>query len=556
MLNIKAKLSESISLAAANLWGENVVPEIGIPDDFDHGDLTTNLPFKLARVLRKPPKAIAEELAEVISLPEEISAAEPAGAGYVNFRYCNDYLYDLLADIISHPKRFGKQQNPLREKIQLEYVSANPTGPLNVVSARAAAVGSSIVKIMRHAGYSIDGEYYINDTGNQIRNLEESFIARLKQGAGFDWEIPPQDGYHGEYLADFAAIYSDRFPQKHSDLVEAWNSGETPKAEHARSWVVAEIKTQISRDLEDFNTHMDNYFSEREFRGTGKVEDTIDRLRERGDLIEEDGALWFDASKYDSNEKPFVLVKSDGEYAYAAVDIAYHDDKFARGYDICWDIWGPDHHGHVGRMKSAMKALGHDGKFDVLILQQVNLMEQGEKVKMSKRAGNLITLRELIDDVGVDVARYFFLARRMEAHLDFDLDLARKESDENPVFYIQYAHARICSILQFAENRGIDPKSAGRHELSQLTEPEALLIGRKLAVWPFVIEKAASEKSPHEVCFYLLELARMFHPFYSKHRVVGEDEDKTLARVGLCRAIKETIVLGLDLLGISAPENM
>lgn len=556
MTNIKSRLSDAISLSVANLWGENIVPALSIPTDFEHGDLTTNLPFQLAGKLKIPPRKIAEQIVEVLSLPEEITSAEPAGAGYINFSYDNNYLYDLLADIIALPRNFGRIEKRDTGPINIEYVSANPTGPLNVVSARAAAVGSALVNIMRHAGYDVSGEYYINDTGNQIRNLEESFIARIRQGAGLDWQIPPQDGYYGEYLADLATIYADRFPDKHGEMLKAWNSGKEPDESHARKWIVEEMKREIGADLEQFNTHIDTYFSENEFRETGQVEEVLETLREQGDIFEEQGAQWFAADKYDDSEKPFVLIKSDGEYAYAAVDIAYHDNKFKRGFELCYDIWGPDHHGHIGRMKAAMKALGHSGKFDVLTLQQVNLLEEGEKVRMSKRAGNIITLRELIDDVGVDVARYFFLARRMEAHLDFDLDLARKESDENPVFYIQYAHARISSILEFAENQGYNPTSVGRKELSHLTEPEALLLARKLATWPTIVRSAAEEKSPHEICFYLLELAQMFHPFYNKHRVVGKDKDKTLARVALCRALKEAIALGLEILGIDAPENM
>lgn len=556
MNDVKLILSNFISVAVANLWGINVIPEIDIPTDFEHGDLTTNLPFKLAGTLKKPPLKIAEEIADVISLPEEITSAIPAGGGYINFRYDNDYLYDLLAEIISDPEDFGKGEKPDAGSILVEYVSANPTGPLNVVSARAAAVGSALVNIMKHAGYDVSSEYYINDTGNQIHNLEESFIARIRQGAGLDWEIPPQDGYHGEYLADLATIYADRFPDEHDRLIAALNSSEEPDDSHARNWIVEELKHRIQSDLEKFNTYIDSYFSEREFRGTGQIENLIERLNEQGDIFEEDGAQWFAADKHNDSEKPFVLIKSDGEYAYAAVDIAYHHNKFQRGFDICYDIWGPDHHGHIGRMKAAMKALGHNGKFDVLTLQQVNLLEEGVKVRMSKRAGNIITMQELVDDVGVDVARFFFLARRMEAHLDFDLDLARKESDENPVFYIQYAHARISSILKFAENQGINPASAGRRELAELTEPEALLLARKLAVWPTIVNKSAEEKSPHEVCFYLLELAQMFHPFYNRHRVVSKNKNKTLARVALCRALKEAIALGLGLLGINAPENM
>jgi len=552
----KEKLCEAISLAVANLWGENVLPELDIPDDFDFGDLSSNLPFKLARIIRKSPREIAEGIAEVIDLPEGIESAEPAGAGYINFRYSRDYLHNLLAKIIAHPQDFGKGKPNNSGPIQIEYVSANPTGPLNVVSARAAAVGSSLINLMRHAGYDVSSEYYLNDAGNQILMLKDSFIARIRQGAGLDWEIPLEDGYYGEYLADLAAIYSDSFPAEHAKIIEAWNIGETPDISHPRAWIVAALERGIRENLGEFNTHIDNYFSEAEFRSTGAVAKVIDRLKEQDDTIERDGALWFRADKYNPNEEPFVLVKSDGEYAYAAVDIAYHEDKFNRGFGLCYDIWGPDHHGHIGRIKAAMAALGHEGKFDVLVLQQVNLIEGGEKVRMSKRAGKIVLLSELVEDVGVDVARFFFTARRMEAHLDFDLDLARKESDENPVYYIQYAHARISSILKFAENQGIKTHSVGRDELAYLTEPEVLILARKLAVWPTVVERAALEKSPHDICFYLLELAKLFHPFYAHYRVVDEDKAITLARVALCRAVKETLVLGLGLLGIDAPENM
>ncbi len=556
MNEVRQKLIESLSDTVKQLWGQTVTPEILIPDDFEFGDLATNAAFQLASLVKKAPKTIAQEIVDNIELPEDIAIAEPAGAGYVNFRYSEQFLHDMLAEIISEPEDFGKLNLGANERIQIEYVSANPTGPLNVVSARAAAVGSSLINILRHAGYNVDGEYYLNDAGGQVEMLHESFLARIRQGAGLDWEIPPEDGYHGEYLKDLATRYADSSPKEYRKLIETWEKDEEPNSAHAREWVLNELIASIKTDLQEFNTNFDRFFSEAKFRESGKVESVLDRLREQDSLIEKEGAVWFAADKFDDREEPFVLVKSDSEYAYAAVDIAYHQDKFDRGYERVFDIWGPDHHGHIGRMKAAMKALGHEGKFDVLTLQQVNLLESGEKLVMSKRTGNIVTLRELIEDVGVDVARYFFIARRMEAHLDFDLDLAREESEENPVFYIQYAHARICNILKFAENQGIEPKSAGRKELSALTEPEELILARKLAVWPDIVRKSAEEMAPHNVCFYLLELAKLFHPFYAKHRVVGEDKAVTLARVALCRALKEAIALGLGLLGISAPENM
>ncbi|RKZ31309.1 arginine--tRNA ligase [bacterium] len=556
MFDLTEKLEKAISSAVAELYNEAVEPEITISENFEFGDLTTNIAFKLASVVRKSPGEIATEVADRIDLPDGVECAEPTDSGYVNFRYSADFLRNLLAGIIAKPMDFGRSDIGKKTKIQIEYVSANPTGPLNVVSARAAAVGSSLVNILRYAGYDTNSEYYLNDAGNQIAMLGDSFIARIRQGAGLDWEIPPEDGYFGDYIADLAAVYSDKFPQKYKILVETWEKGEIPDTEHPRKWIIGELIQQIKDDLEYINAGFDRFFSEAEFRKTGKIEKVLETLRENNTILRREDAVWFSADKYDVREEPFVLVKSDGEYTYAMVDIAYHQDKFDRGFELVYDIWGPDHHGHIGRMKAAMKALGHEGKFDILTLQQVNLLEAGKKIKMSKRTGNIVTLREIVDDVGVDVARFFFIARRMEAHLDFDLDLARKESDENPVYYIQYAHARISNILEFAKNKGIDPKSADRKELEALTEPEELLLARKLAIWPHILRKSAEEMSPHYICFYLLELARLFHPFYSKYRVVGDDKKVTMARVALCRALKEALALGLGLLGISAPENM
>jgi len=553
---IKKDLIDIISSTVKRLYNVDATPDFTVPDNLDFGDLTTNVPFQLASFARKSPRAISAEIAAELELPNYIESAEPAGGGFINFRYSIDFLREMLSEIISRPSDFGRIPIGNKHKVQIEYVSANPTGPLNIVSARAAAVGSSLVNILNHVHFDAHGEYYINDSGNQIEMLARSFIARIRQGAGLDWDIPQTDGYHGEYLADLAAEYADSFPEKHRKLVEAWEKEESPNLEHPGEWILKRLIGDIKSNLDDFRTEFDSFSSEREIRRSGKVELTLEKLHEHGDLFEKDSATWFAANKYNPDEDPFVLIKSDGQYAYAAVDIAYHQDKFDRGFETAIDIWGPDHHGHVSRMKAAMDALGHREKFGVIILQQVNLLEGGEKVRVSKRAGHLVTLRELLDDVGVDAARYFFIARRTEAHLDFDLDLARSQSDENPVYYIQYAHARICNILKYAQNQGIDPRSAKGKELSSLVEPESRHLLRKMAVWPHIVVKVAEEHAPHHICFYLLELAQLFHPFYAKYRVVGEDRKTTLARVALCRALKETIALGLSLLGIDAPENM
>ncbi len=587
----RKKLVEAIADAVRRTYKADLSPELSIPDNPDFGDISTNIAFHLAKIARKSPLDIATELASKVDLPEEFSSAEPAG-GFVNFRYADAFLQNLLAGIIARPQDFGRLEMGAGRKVQIEFVSANPTGPLNVVSARAAAVGSSLVNILRHAGFDASAEYYINDAGNQVRELGLSVALHVLKLCGLKIELS-RDNYRGEYIEELArellemdeaktrefltklsSIYANQVfdtallkeLSEIRDALEKQGNCDLNVKDISidfRGFIAEAYKFSLDRmidgirdALQNFNTKFDRFFRESELRESGKVEKLIDRLRVQGDTFEKDGARWFAADRYDEREKPFVLIKSDGEYSYGAVDIAYHQDKFDRSFDLVYDILGPDHHGHIGRMKAAMKALGHEGEFDVLTLQQVNLIEGGEKVKMSKREGKIVTLKELVDDVGVDVARYFFIARRMEAHLDFDLGLARKQSDENPVFYIQYAHARICSILEFAKNNGFEPKLAGREELTELVNPEELALARKMAEWPSVIEKCAVEMAPHHLCFYLHGLAQVFHPFYAKHRVVGDDDRTTMARVALCRSIKEVLALGLGLLGISAPENM
>ncbi|MCD6418919.1 arginine--tRNA ligase [bacterium] len=524
---------------AAELYDVDVVPDVFEPESLDFGDWTTNLPFQLARVARKSPADIATEIVDA-ELPKNISSAEVAGAGYINFRISKDALAGMVLSIISEPDRWGFSSPEKNVKIQVEFVSANPTGPMNIVSARAAAVGSTIANALRTAGYDVSTEFYLNDAGNQIRLLGESFLARIEQLRGKSAEIP-EGGYFGEYLLDYAREYL--------------SSG---ASENPQEWILKKITSEQKSVLKKFNTEFDVWFSEREFRSSGKVEEVLSRLRDGEHTYIKDGAEWFAASKIADDVEDFVLVKSDGEWAYGLVDIAYHINKFEeRGFDIVYTILGPDHHGHRARLETAMKALGHPDKLKVLILQQVNLIENGEKIKMSKRAGKIITMTELIDDVGVDAARYFFLARKMEAHLDFDLDLARNTSDENPVYYIQYAYARIRSIIEFAQNKGFDVDEIVQADLSLLQHPEEHFLIRKIYKYPYTIEKTARNLQPHIIPFYLYDLAKLFHDFYTKHRVVDENEKGlSVARLALIDAVAITIKNGLKICGISAPDKM
>ena len=522
------------------LYDIEIAPEIFEPDNFEFGDLSTNLPFKLTKAVRKAPNIIGQEILNT-DIPKIFSQAKIAGAGYINFWLSDDYLHNNIININKHPDEWGKFSTEYSKNIQIEFVSANPTGPLNIVSARAAAVGSTIANLLESIGHNVITEFYVNDAGNQVRLLGESFLYRIAQIKGENVEMP-EDGYLGEYLVDYAREYIEKSPD-----------------ENPNEWILQKILSEQKEILARFRTHFDSWFSESEFRKTGKVEQVLQRLIDKGLVYEYEGAKWFKASQINLDAKDFVLVKSDGQWAYGLVDIAYHANKFEeRGFDIVYTILGPDHHGHKARMESAMKALGHDDKLKIIILQQVNLIEQGNKVKMSKRAGKIITMDVLLEDVGVDAARYFFLARKAESHLDFDLDLARKTSDENPVYYIQYAYARIQSILRFAKNKGVNIENIETQsvDLSMLTRPEENNLCRKITKYSISVQNAAESLQPHIIPFYLLELAKIFHNFYTKHKVVCDDEKLTLARVALISAIANIIKCGLAICGIEAPNEM
>ncbi len=528
-----------LAARARELYDVEISPDVFEPENSDFGDWSSNLPFQLAKIVHKSPKIIASEIADA-PVPKYIEKVHFAGAGYINFYLSRNTLLKMVKEILAHSDNWGQSKCGEPHKIQVEFVSANPTGPMNIVSARAAAVGSTLANALRTCGNEVSTEFYLNDAGNQIKLLGQSFLARIEQIEGKEAQIP-EGGYFGKYLIEYAKEYLDN------------EISENPK-----EWIVHRITVEQQDTLKKFRTEFDVWFSEKKFRESGKVDEVLERLKKSERTYEKDGALWFAASQISPDVEDFVLIKSDGEWAYGLVDIAYHANKFEeREFDAVYTILGPDHHGHSGRLDAAMKALGHDGKLKVLILQQVNLIEGGEKVKMSKRAGKLIAMTELIDDVGTDAARYFFLARKIEAHLDFDLDLARKTSDENPVYYIQYAYARIRSIIEFAQNKGIDIEKISHFDLSLLKEREEIELIRKMSKFPYIVKKTAQNLQPHIIPFYLLEFAKCFHNFYTKHRVVEESNvEISTARLALISTVAETIKNGLKICGISAPNKM
>ncbi len=540
---LRKRIKEIFGLDEANIV-------VNPPEEFSFGDLSSPVAFHLAKKLKRRPAELADELAKDLAKLNcsFIASVEPVN-GYINVRYSREYLQKVAIDIIDDVIRFSSSDVGKGELVQLEYVSANPTGPLNVVSARAAAVGSALVNLMRRAGFDAKSEYYVNDVGGQIEKLAQSFEIRCRNILGENINMP-DDGYFGEYLIDYAL-----------EFLKDKNNRNKINLDYLKNYIVERILNDQLKALENFRTRFNRFVFESDIRRSGKIEYVVKRLGELGATYEKDGAVWFAASRYCEGAEDSVLVKRNGEYTYFLVDIAYHLDKFERGFSRVLDIWGPDHHGHLFRMEAAMNALGYHNRFSVILLQQVNLISEGEKLIMSKRAGRIITMEELVNAVGVDVARFFFLMRRIETPLDFDLDLAKKQSDENPVYYVQYAHARICSILNFAQNNGfVLSKEKFLENIKELKEFEEIELLRKLAIYPWVIERSAVNFEPQSLPQYLVELARLFHNFYHKHRVIGRaprlPESVSYARLALIEAVACVIKDALELMGVSAPESM
>jgi arginyl-tRNA synthetase len=544
------RLEEAIARAGLEL-PEGARAEVEVPREPDHGDWATPVALTLAKAARRPPREVAEALRKAFEVePDVVSSVEIAGAGFLNFRLATAWLAASVHRILSDPDSYGASKAGRGEKILVEYVSANPTGPLNVVNARAASFGDALIRILGAAGYQADGEFYVNDWGNQAELFGASVRTRFAEALGLEAPPIPEEGYGGEYVTETA---------RKLDREEAKRWLELPEGEQRVAFGKAAIDIMVERQraqLERFGVTIKRWYRESELHRAGRVEGALERLRERGHVYEKDGAVWFRSTRFGDQEDR-VVVRSNGLPTYVLPDTAYHDDKFARGYARLIDILGPDHHGHIVRMQGVLEALGHDpSRFEVVTLQWVKLLRGGEIVKMSKRSGDFISMEELVEEVGVDAARFFFLMRRAESPLDFDMELAVKRSEDNPVYYVQYAHARIIHVLEYARAQGVPEPKITEARADLLGEPETLVLLRGLAAFPSLIAATAKSREPHRIPTYLKELAAKFHSFYHHHRVVGPDAAVTAARLLLTRATGVVFRRGLHLLGVSSPESM
>ncbi|HHV64431.1 MAG TPA: arginine--tRNA ligase [Peptococcaceae bacterium] len=552
--NIYRRLEEAVNEAKA--CGELVFEEcpafvLEEPRERQHGDLATNLAMLLTKQARRAPREIAEIILKHFNTENTwISSWEIAGPGFINFRLNPAWLQGVIPEVLAQGDKYGSVNIGRGQKVQVEFVSANPTGLLHMGNARGAALGDSLASLLSVAGYQVEREFYINDAGNQIINFALSLEARYLEQFGQEVEFP-EAGYHGEDLIDTVK----RFIARDGD---AYLHIEAEKRREALVRFALEEKiAAIKETLEDFGVYYDVWFSEKSLHDSGYIQETMQILKEKGYIYEQEGALWLRSTLF-GDEKDEVIVRSNGLATYFAADIAYHRHKFERGFSKVINIWGADHHGHVARMKGAMQALGYDpDSLQIILMQLVRLIQGGEVVRMSKRSGRYITLRELMDEVGKDAARFFFLLRDPDSTVEFDLDLAKQESQDNPVYYVQYAHARLCSILRQARELGYDPDINPKQEqLALLNSPEERDLLKKIADLPGEIALAAKLTEPHRLARYVLDLAALFHTFYNSQRVLVPDEDLRTARLGLVRSVRYVLANVLRILGVSAPEKM
>ena len=530
--------------------------EVEIPKAESFGDISSPVAMGLAKSLKKAPRKIAQEIVDSIQDKSIFEKIEIAGPGFINFTFTGTYLCSSLRDLLSGQKVFLRENIGHGRKVLVEYVSANPTGPLHIGHARGAAVGNALCNLLEESGFTVEREYYINDAGRQIRLLGESVHAKYMQEYGGRKDYPfPDDGYKGEYIGEIALQF------KHDNIIKAEagyfdNKNFDDFAEIFIDYSYKKMLERIKSDLKNFGVSFDAWVSEKQLYKKGEVTGAIEALRAKGFIYEKDGAIWFRSTDF-GDDKDRVIIKSDSEYTYFASDMAYHKDKLDRGFDIIIDVWGADHHGYIPRIESVMKAFGYDSsRFRVILVQMVNLLKHGEPFQMSKRAGTFVTLGEVVELVGADNAKFIFLTRKSDSHLDFDIDVVKATSAENPVYYVQYANARINSIFMNAKEKGIDIGHLRDRDLSLLSKMEELALIKKLLSYPMVLEGAARAYEPHRITFYLQELAGMFHPYYHKHKVVTEDVETTHSRLALCSAIKVVLRDALSILGVTAPEKM
>jgi len=553
-MGIKEAVKKSIEKAVSNSeLNISSIPDVmlEVPREKEHGDFATNVAMTLAREAKKAPRQIADII--VKNLDNEgtyIESVEVAGPGFINFKMKYQWFYDIIKNIQYEKSDYGKVNIGHGKRVQIEFVSANPTGPMHIGNARGGAIGDTLAEVLKYAGYYVEREFYVNDAGNQIEKFGKSLEARYFQAFGMEAEIP-EGGYMGqdvvEHAQNFKEIYGDRYIN-------------TSPEERRKALIDYALEKNISKmreDLEKFGIHFDVWFSEKSLYENGDIEDTIDYFKKTGNTYEKEDATWFKATNY-GVEKDEVLVRNNGIPTYFTGDVAYHRNKFVvRKFHKVIDIWGADHHGHVPRMKGAMVALGLEpDALEIIIMQLVRLVKNGEVTRMSKRKGQNYTLADLVDEVGKDAARFFFNLRSADTHFEFDLDLAVEKSNENPVYYVQYAHARICSILRLLEEEGVKLSDIDSVKFEELKEEAEIELIKKLAYLPEEITLSAKALDPSRITKYVLELAGLFHTFYNSCRVKGVPEDLMKARMFLIDSVRIVIKNCLNILGISAPEKM
>ena len=550
---IKSLINSALTEAYSN--GDLNSPEISEiiieePKVVAQGDYSTNIAMILASIQKMPPQKIAKAIIHNINDPDSFfDKVEIAGPGFINFFINKAAWYPILKQIHQKDLEYGASNIGKGKKIQVEFVSANPTGPLHVGHGRGAAVGDSIANILTFCGFNVEKEYYINDSGRQINTLGRSVFFRYKELFGEDI-LFPEDCYQGKYIIDLAenikSINGDNF----------LNIEEKTAVKNCAEFAAEKILTEIKKDLDSFGVQFDNWFSEQSIFDSGKVEKAIEDFQNKNIIYTKEGALWFKTSEF-GDEKDRVVVRKNGLTTYFASDIAYHQDKFNRGFERIIDIWGADHHGYIPRIAASIEASGENrNRFDVILIQLVNLLRDGLPVAMSTRAGEFVTLKEVIKEVGRDAARFIFLTRNSDSPLDFDLELAKKKTNDNPVYYVQYVHARISSIISKGKENGIADINWNAEAVNMLTEPEEIDLLKIMNRFPAIVKQSAMRLEPHRITFYLMSLASSFHAYYNKHRVLNDDPMLSCGRLYLVLAVQKIIRNGLGLLGVSAPEKM
>lgn len=547
---VKSTLIEEIkaSIEKANLAEDIPEIKVEIPKDTKNGDYSTNIAMVLTKVAKRNPREIAQAIVDNLDTSKaNVKQVDIAGPGFINFYLDNQYLTAVIPEAINKGDKFGCAEESKNTNILLEYVSANPTGDLHIGHARNAAVGDSLANILIAAGYNVTREYYINDAGNQITNLARSIETRFFEALGDTSHEMPADGYNGKDIIEIGKDLADKHP-------EMKDYSDEERLKTFRQLGVDYEMDKLKKDLADFNVHFDNWFSETSLYENGAIDNTLAKMNELGYTYEADGATWLRTSDF-KDDKDRVLIKKDGTYTYFTPDTAYHYNKINRGNDILIDLMGADHHGYINRLKASLETFGVDSnRLEIQIMQMVRLMQDGVEVKMSKRTGNAITLREIMDEVGIDAARYFLTMRSPDSHFDFDLELAKEKSQDNPIYYAQYAHARICSILKQAKEQGVEVTADA--DFSTITNEKAIDLLKKVAEFEPTIESAAENRAPHRLTNYIQDLASAFHKFYNAEKVLTDDAEKTKAHIALVDAVRITLHNALALGGVSAPESM